>query len=62
MPHPVQKNLVTTYQARRQLLAYLSAHLPRFKAPTSPSSIDTWLKDAPNLRANILDLFFRGHP
>ena len=62
MPHPVQKNLVTSNKARRQRLAYLAAHLPRFKAPTTPSSINTWLKNAPALRTEILDLFFRGHP
>ena len=62
MPHPTQKNLITTNQVRNQLLAYLAAHLPRFTAPTTPTSLSTWLKNAPILRAEILDLFFRGHP
>ena len=62
MPHPTQKNLITTNQVRNQLLAYLAVHLPRFTAPTTPTSLSTWLKNAPILRAEILDLFFRGHP
>ena len=46
-------------KAHRQLLAFLGEHLPRFTPPTSAAA---WRKQAPALRAQVLDLFFRGHP
>ena len=46
-------------KAQRQLLAFLGEHLPHFTPPTSAAA---WRKQAPALRAQVLDLFFRGHP
>ena len=46
-------------KAHRQLLAFLGEHLPHFTPPTSAAA---WRKQAPALRAQVLDLFFRGHP
>ena len=46
-------------KVHRQLLAFLGEHLPHFTPPTSAAA---WRKQAPILRAQVLDLFFRGHP
>ena len=46
-------------KAHRQLLAFLGEHLPHFTPPTSAAA---WRKQIPTLRAQVLDLFFRGHP
>ena len=46
-------------KAHRQLLAFLGEHLPHFTPPTSAAA---WRNQAPALRAQVLDLFFRGHP
>ena len=46
-------------KAQRQLLAFLGEHLPHFTPPTSAAA---WRNQAPALRAQVLDLFFRGHP
>ena len=46
-------------KAHRQLLAFLGEHLPHFTPPTSAAA---WRKQVPALRAQVLDLFFRGHP
>ena len=46
-------------KAHRQLLAFLGEHLPHFTPPTSATA---WRKQIPTLRAQVLDLFFRGHP
>ena len=46
-------------KAQRQLLAFLGEHLPHFTPPTTAAA---WRKQAPALRAQVLDLFFRGHP
>ena len=46
-------------KAHRQLLAFLGEHLPHFTPPTSAAA---WRKQVPTLRAQVLDLFFRGHP
>ena len=58
MQRALQKKLIGP-KAHRQLLTYLGTLLPHFKTPTTAT---TWLKKAPTLRAEILDLFFRGHP
>lgn len=46
-------------KAQCQVLAFLGEHLPHFTPPTSAA---TWREQAPALRAQVLDLFFRGHP
>lgn len=46
-------------KAQRQILAFLGEHLPHFTPPTSAAA---WHEQAPALRAQVLDLFFRGHP
>lgn len=46
-------------KAQRQILAFLGEHLPHFIPPTSAAA---WREQASALRAQVLDLFFRGHP
>ena len=58
MQRALQKKLIGP-QAYRELLAFLGSHLPHCKTPTSTTA---WLKNAPILRKEVLDLFFRGHP
>ena len=58
MQRTLQRKLIGP-KAHRQLLAFLGEHLPRFTPPTSAAA---WGKQVPALRAQVLDLFFRGHP
>ena len=58
MQRALHKKLIGS-RAHRELLDFLGTQLPHFK---TPSSIDKWLKEVPKLRAQILELFFRGHP
>ncbi len=46
-------------KAHRQLLAFLGQYLPRFTPPTSAAA---WRQQMPALRAQVLNLFLRGHP
>jgi dienelactone hydrolase len=46
-------------KAHPQLLKFLRDRLPRL---VQPSSRTAWLRKAGRLRAQVLDLFFRGHP
>ncbi len=44
---------------QRQLQAYFKARLPHFKQPTS---VEHWARRADEVRHQVLDSFFRGHP
>ena len=59
MQRSLQRKLLGRNTARNAWLHMLDERLPRLEAPTTAAA---WARHARQTRADLLDLFFQGHP